>query len=101
MNDLKPYSMSEEFFGYMASVDTSYLKKLDEAFFSIKLDRVIPKVVLEDKEFHSVPTHTIQRGTRFIHSTLVDYSDEEVFNIIINEMNLNKEEVLNLLSKKQ
>ena len=32
MNDLKPYSMSEEFFGYMASVDTSYLKKLDEAF---------------------------------------------------------------------
>ena len=44
--------------------------------------------------------HTIQRGTRFIHSNLVDYSDEEVFDIIVNEMNLNKEEVLNLLNKK-
>ena len=36
-----------------------------------------------------MPTRTIQRGTRFIHSTLVDYTDEEVFNIIVNEMNLN------------
>ena len=100
MSDLKTYSMSEEFFNYMSFKETRHLKKLDEAFFSIKLDRVIPSVTLENKEFHSMPTHTIQRGTRFIHSDLIDYSDEEVFDIIVTEMNLNKEEVLNLLNKK-
>ena len=99
MSDLKLFSMSEEFFNYMSSMETRHLKKLDEAFFSINLNRIIPDVVLEDKEFHSKPTHTIQRGTRFIHSSLVDYSDEEVFDIIISEMNLNKEEVLNLLNR--
>jgi cytidylate kinase len=93
--------MSEEFFSYMSSKETNHLKKLDEAFVSIKLDRIIPEVVLEDKEYHSMPTHTIQRGTRFIHSGLIDYTNEDVFNIILNEMNLNQEEVLSLLNLNQ
>lgn len=97
----KTFSLTQEFLENMrkhplSQAQIEFSKKLDDAFNSIKLDNPIPKIQFEEKELLWKPGRYV---SKYVHWNLNDYTDEEVFNIIIKDMNLNKDEVLAKLEK--
>lgn len=72
----------------MSKYDTSNLKKLDEAFKVIKLNKPLSKFKLESKKILLKPTRKV---SKYIHQDLIDYTDEEITNFILDIIKNKKE----------